>query len=180
MDELDAAGVNVCIGHDSIMDPWYPMGKGSMLAAANLLLHTAHMSGYDQIFRLFDMITVNSARTMNVEERYGIEPGKPANLLVLDRPGPVRGHTAPERVSLVGTERLCDRRNGAGSADSELGREEAARRFFRLLQRCRRGRGSPSGASAEDGLKNTVHRRCLLKVKCGASGPRLFLYSIVL
>lgn len=86
VDELDAAGVNVCIGHDSIMDPWYPMGKGSMLAAANLLLHTAHMSGYDQIFRLFDMITVNSARTMNVEQRYGIEPGKPANLLVLDAP----------------------------------------------------------------------------------------------
>ena len=86
VDELDANGVNVSIGHDSIMDPWYPMGTGSMLHAANLLMHTAHMSGYDQISRLFAMITDNSAITMQVEDRYGIAPGKPANLLVLDAP----------------------------------------------------------------------------------------------
>lgn len=49
VDELLAAGVNVCIGHDDLMDPWYPMGKGSMLGAANLLMHTAQLSGYDQI-----------------------------------------------------------------------------------------------------------------------------------
>ncbi len=84
VDELDARGVNVSIGHDSIMDPWYPMGKGSMLQGANLLMHTAHMSGYDQIPRLFDMITGNSARTMHVSDRYGIEAGKPADLVVLD------------------------------------------------------------------------------------------------
>lgn len=84
VDELDAAGVNVCIGHDSIMDPWYPMGTGSMLQAANLLLHTAHMSGRSQIVRLFDMIGVNSAVTLGVEERYGLENGKPANLIILD------------------------------------------------------------------------------------------------
>lgn len=84
VDELHSRGVNVSIGHDSIMDPWYPMGKGSMLQAANLLLHTAHMSGYDQIPALFDMITVNSARTMNIQDQYGIEEGKPADLIVLD------------------------------------------------------------------------------------------------
>lgn len=84
VDELDAAGVNVCIGHDSIMDPWYPMGTGSMLHAANLLMHTAHMSGYDQINRLFTMISDNSAITMQVQDRYGIAIGKPANMLILD------------------------------------------------------------------------------------------------
>jgi len=84
VDELDRAGVNVCIGHDSIMDPWYPMGKGSMLAAANLLLHTAHMSGYSQVFRLFRMITGNSAETLGVSDSYGIAPGKDASFLVLD------------------------------------------------------------------------------------------------
>lgn len=84
VDELDAAGVNVSIGHDSIMDPWYPMGTGSMLHAANLLMHMAHMSGYGQIPRLFSMITDNSARAMQVRDRYGIEEGKPANLIVLD------------------------------------------------------------------------------------------------
>jgi len=84
VDELYARGVNVSIGHDSIMDPWYPMGKGSMLQAANLLMHTAHMSGYDQIPALFDMITVNSAKAMNIQDEYGIEVGKPADLIVLD------------------------------------------------------------------------------------------------
>ncbi|MCP4378037.1 MAG: cytosine deaminase [bacterium] len=84
VDELLARGVNVSIGHDSIMDPWYPMGKGSMLQAANLLLHTAHLSGYQQIFELYDMITVNSAKTMHVQDRYGIEIGKPADLIVLN------------------------------------------------------------------------------------------------
>ena len=86
VDELDAAGVNVSIGHDSIMDPWYPMGRGSMLAAANLLMHTAHMSGREQIRRLFDMITDNSAVTMGVRDRYGVKPGAPANLVILDAP----------------------------------------------------------------------------------------------
>lgn len=76
VDELDERGVNVSIGHDSIMDPWYPMGTGNMLHAANLLMHSAHLSGYAQIPRLFKMITVNSAKTLRVEDRYGIEEGK--------------------------------------------------------------------------------------------------------
>lgn len=84
VDELDAAGLIVSIGHDSIMDPWYPMGTGSMLAAANLLLHTAHMSSQRQMRRLFDMITDNSAVTMHMEKEYGIEAGKPATFIVLD------------------------------------------------------------------------------------------------
>ncbi len=86
VDELDAAGVNVSIGHDSIMDPWYPMGRGSMLAAANLLMHTAHMSGREQIRRLFDMITDNSATTMGVRDRYGVRMGAPADFVILDAP----------------------------------------------------------------------------------------------
>ena len=84
VDELLARGVNVSIGHDSIMDPWYPMGKGSMLQAANLLMHTAHMSGYSQIPQLLDMITINSAKTMHIENEYGLEVGKPADMVILD------------------------------------------------------------------------------------------------
>ncbi|QNB47250.1 cytosine deaminase [Thermanaerosceptrum fracticalcis] len=84
VDEMSARGVNVSIGHDSIMDPWYPLGKGSMLQAANLLLHMAHLSGYDQIYQLYDMITDNSAKTLNIQEKYGIEAGKPADMIVLN------------------------------------------------------------------------------------------------
>ena len=84
VDELLARGVNVSIGHDSIMDPWYPLGVGSMIQAANLLVHTAHMSGYDQFSQLMDMITINSAKTMHIEDTYGIEVGKPADFVILD------------------------------------------------------------------------------------------------
>lgn len=84
VDELLARGVTVSIGHDSIMDPWYPLGKASMLSAANLLVHTAHMSGYEQFPQLFDMITTYSAVTMNVSDNYGIKPGNQADCIILD------------------------------------------------------------------------------------------------
>jgi len=84
VDELMARGVNVSIGHDSIMDPWYPLGNGSMMQAANLLVHTAHMSGYDQFSQLIDMVTVNSAKTMNIQDTYGVEVGKQADFVILD------------------------------------------------------------------------------------------------
>eukprot|EP01022_Parablepharisma_sp_SALTPOND_P017187 TRINITY_DN2694_c1_g2_i1.p1 TRINITY_DN2694_c1_g2~~TRINITY_DN2694_c1_g2_i1.p1 ORF type:complete len:1693 (+),score=399.45 TRINITY_DN2694_c1_g2_i1:31868-36946(+) len=84
VDELLAAGVTVGIGHDSIMDPWYPLGKGSMLQAANLLLHMAQLSGRGQICDVFKMITDNSAKIMNIEDKYGIEEGKPATFVVLN------------------------------------------------------------------------------------------------
>ena len=83
VDELLEAGVNVCIGSDDIMDPWYPMGKGSPLAGANLLLNYAQISGYAQVPLLIDMITVNAARMMHIDG-YGIAEGNPANMVILD------------------------------------------------------------------------------------------------
>ena len=83
VDEMSERGINVCIGHDSIMDPWYSMGKGSMLQAAFLLLHMGHLNGASQVRQLFDMITVNSAKTMCLED-YGIEEGNPADLIIFD------------------------------------------------------------------------------------------------
>lgn len=83
VDELTAAGVNVSIGHDSIMDPWYSMGTGNMVAAANLLMHLVQMNGASQIPQLFDMITDNSAKTMCLDD-YGIEEGKQADMVIFD------------------------------------------------------------------------------------------------
>ncbi len=84
--ELLATGVNVALGHDSIMDPWFPLGRGDMLAAAQLALFLCHMSGYDEIQDVLDLITRNGARVLRIEDRYGIEEGKPASFLVLDAP----------------------------------------------------------------------------------------------
>jgi cytosine/creatinine deaminase len=84
--ELLAGGVNVALGHDSIMDPWFPLGRGDMLAAAQLALFLCHMSGYDEINDVLDLITTNAAKTLRIQDRYGIEEGKPAHFLVLDAP----------------------------------------------------------------------------------------------
>ncbi|MFJ4348669.1 cytosine deaminase [Pseudomonas sp. NPDC089401] len=84
--ELDRAGINVCFGQDSIVDPWYPLGNGNILRVLEAGLHICHMLGYEDIQRSLDLITDNSARTMNLGERYGIEVGRPANLLVLSAP----------------------------------------------------------------------------------------------
>ncbi len=84
--ELLAAGVNVALGHDSIMDPWFPLGRGDMLAAAQLALFLCQMSGYAEIETMLDLITTNAARALHIQDQYGIEVGKPANFLVLDAP----------------------------------------------------------------------------------------------
>ena len=84
--ELLAGGVNVALGHDSIMDPWFPLGKGDMLAAAQLALFLCHMSGYEEINDVLDLITSNAAKALRIQDSYGIEEGKPANFLVLNAP----------------------------------------------------------------------------------------------
>src|SRR5437763_11500712 len=84
--ELLAGGVNVALGHDSIMDPWFPLGKGDMLAAAQLALFLCHMSGYEEINDVFDLITTNAAKALRILDTYGIEEGKSADFLILDAP----------------------------------------------------------------------------------------------
>ncbi|AUA32970.1 cytosine deaminase [Pseudomonas sp. SGAir0191] len=84
--ELDRAGMNVCFGQDSIVDPWYPLGNGNILRVLEAGLHICHMLGYQDLQRCLDLITDNSARALNLGERYGIETGRPANLLLLSAP----------------------------------------------------------------------------------------------
>jgi cytosine/creatinine deaminase len=83
--QLLEAGVNVCVGHDSIMDPWYPLGYGDPLQAAFVLVHLGHMSGDAELRRLLDMITVNPAAALGVDD-YGLRVGGPADLVVFDAP----------------------------------------------------------------------------------------------
>jgi cytosine/creatinine deaminase len=83
--QLQEAGVNVCIGHDSVMDPWYPLGYGDPLQAAFVLVHLGQMSGDAELRRLIEMITTNSAAALGVPD-YGLRPGGPASLVVFDAP----------------------------------------------------------------------------------------------
>lgn len=84
--EIDRAGMNVCFGQDSIVDPWYPLGNGNILRILEAGLHICHMLGYEDLQRCLDLISDNSARTLNLGERYGLEAERPANLLILSAP----------------------------------------------------------------------------------------------
>lgn len=82
--ELDAEGINVAFGEDDIKDPWYPMGNGNMVDALHMGLHATQIMGYSEIMNSYRFITKNGARTMHVQESYGIEVGKPANFLIFN------------------------------------------------------------------------------------------------
>lgn len=81
--EMLESSINVCFGHDDIFDPWYPLGTGNMLQVLHMGLHVCQIMGYSQINDSIDLITNNSARTLNIQDKYGIEVGKPGNLIIL-------------------------------------------------------------------------------------------------
>jgi cytosine deaminase len=98
--QLQEAGVTVCIGHDSVMDPWYPLGYGDPLQAAFVLAHLGHMSGAEELPRLIDMITVDPAKALALQENR-LRPGDPADLVVFDAPTDVDALRLVARRTLV-------------------------------------------------------------------------------
>ena len=82
--ELWQQGTNVSLGHDCVQDPWYSLGTGNMLDVASMAVHVCQMTGTPEINACYEMVTSNGAKTLNIEDVYGIEVGKPANLIVLD------------------------------------------------------------------------------------------------
>ena len=86
--EMWEAGINVCFGQDSINDPWYPVGNGNMMNILDHGIHLAQTMSFDELDRCLDLITYNGAKTLNVEDQYGIDEGKPASFLVLNADTP--------------------------------------------------------------------------------------------
>ncbi len=83
--ELLASGINVCIGHDSIMDPWYPLGVADPLQAAFVMVHYGQMSGREELEMMLDLVTTRAAACFGADD-YGLEAGKIADLVVFDAP----------------------------------------------------------------------------------------------
>lgn len=80
--ELQDMGINVSLGHDDVMDPWYPMGTHDMIEVAHMGAHALHMTGVDQQNTLFDAVTYNGAKTLDLDG-YGLEPGCNADMVVV-------------------------------------------------------------------------------------------------
>lgn len=74
----------MCFGQDSINDPWYPAGNGNLMKILDNGIHLAQTMSFEQLDTCLDLITFNGAKTLNIEEHYGLDVGKPANFLVLD------------------------------------------------------------------------------------------------
>ncbi|MCT7373532.1 amidohydrolase family protein [Chelativorans salis] len=86
--ELMAAGVNVALGHDCVMDPWYSMGSGDMLEVGHMAIHVAQMASIADKQRIFEAITVNSAKALGLEG-YGLEKGCNGDLVILQARDPL-------------------------------------------------------------------------------------------
>lgn len=82
--ELWQNGLNVSLGHDCIQDPWYNLGSGDLLEVASMAVHGCQMTGLDELKACYEMITSHGAKTLKVSDCYGLEIGKPANVIVLD------------------------------------------------------------------------------------------------
>ena len=106
--ELLAAGVTVCLGQDDISDAYYPFGRNNMLEVAFLAAHLLWMTTRADMERLYDMVTVEAARAINLSG-YGLAVGNSADLVVLDAPDvleALRHHAPPAHV--INRGRLVD------------------------------------------------------------------------
>ncbi|ACE94290.1 cytosine deaminase (plasmid) [Rhizobium phaseoli] len=99
--ELMDAGLNVSFGHDCVMDPWYSMGSGDMLEVGHMAIHVAQMAGIDDKKRIFDALTVNSAKTMGLTG-YGLEIGCNADLVILQASDTLEAlRLKPNRLAVI-------------------------------------------------------------------------------
>jgi cytosine deaminase len=80
--EMLAQGINVSLGHDCVMDPWYAMGRADMLEVASMAWHLTQMTRPEHSEVMLDLITENGAKTLGLDD-YGIRVGNPASFVVL-------------------------------------------------------------------------------------------------
>ena len=80
---LVAHGVNCSLSTNNVLNPFTPYGDASLIRMANLYANVCHVSRREDLRECFAMLTTRSARLMRRED-YGVEPGKPANLLVFE------------------------------------------------------------------------------------------------
>ncbi len=86
--ELLQQGINVCLGHDDVVDPWYPLGSHDMLEVAHMGIHALHMSGIAEMNELFNAVTTRPAQTMGLSG-YGIKEGNYADMVMLQGLDPI-------------------------------------------------------------------------------------------
>jgi cytosine deaminase len=77
-----ASGVNVSLGHDCIMDPWYPLGVGDMLQVLFMAVHVDQMMGQQELADSINLITYNASKAWRNTATYGLDEGRNANFVL--------------------------------------------------------------------------------------------------
>jgi cytosine/creatinine deaminase len=113
LEELRAAGVNVAISTNNIVNPFTPYGHPDLLRQALITAMAAHLGNLDQMAWLLDLITVNPAQALGLED-YGLAPGCRADLVVLDAADPVQAITEQsEKLWVIKSGRVVARNTRA-------------------------------------------------------------------
>ena len=84
-----SSGVNVALGHDCIMDPWYPLGVGDMLQCLFMAVHVDQMMGQQELNDSINLITYNASKAWRNTDEYGLEEGKKANFVLANAYTPI-------------------------------------------------------------------------------------------
>ena len=87
VNRLTEAGVICSLATNNILNPFTPMGDGSLIRMANLQANCCQVSTPAGMRALFDMLTTDAARLMNLPD-YGLAPGNPADFVILDAASP--------------------------------------------------------------------------------------------
>jgi cytosine deaminase len=90
--ELRAAGVNVALATNNIVNPFTPYGHPDLLRQALVAAMAAHLGNLDELAKLLDLVTVNAARAIGLDG-YGLAEGCRADLVVLDARDPIQAIT---------------------------------------------------------------------------------------
>jgi cytosine deaminase len=107
--ELRAAGVNVALGQDCVMDPWYGLGGADMLDVAHMAVHAAPMTSREAIAWSFAAVTEAPARVMGLEG-YGLHVGANADFVLLQAADPIEAvRLRAERLAVVRRGRVIAR-----------------------------------------------------------------------
>tara|TARA_R110000787_G_scaffold36948_11_gene94155 strand:- start:553 stop:1830 length:1278 start_codon:yes stop_codon:yes gene_type:complete len=126
--EMLAMGINVGWGQDCVLDPWYSLGTADMLDAAFMGLHVAQMTSPAEMQTCFDMVTVNNAKTMGLQD-YGLHVGAKASLVVLDAGSPIEAlRLRAARLCVVAKGRVISRTPRGDAALALQGRPQNVRR----------------------------------------------------
>jgi cytosine deaminase len=99
--ELIEAGIDVALGQDCVMDPWYSMGTGDLLDVAHMAVHATQMGAEADKRILFEAVTSVPARILGLEG-YGLEPGCHADLVILQAADPAEAiRLRPARLAVI-------------------------------------------------------------------------------